>query len=125
MPIPPVNTVSTTATTAASTQTQQAANPKKEFKPGSLMYDVVNIKNKPVQQQVGIGIITLGTAIIGFRSVKSFVLKPVYVLLNAAIGLAAGIKLTEAADKLWQAKKAKQQPEPPAEKVETKAEEKA
>lgn len=127
MQIPPVNA----ATQTVQAQSSVSTTPKKEFKPGSFMYDVVNIKNKPIQQQVGIGILTLGTAIIGFRSAKSIVPKIVYALLNGALGFAAGIGLADAADKLWKEKKAaktenpeKEAAAPTPEKTEIKTEEK-
>ncbi len=112
MQIPPVITATTNS------QTQQTANtisPKKK-KSDFYVSDIVNFTKKPVSHQVGIGIITLGTAIIGFRSAKSFISKTAYALLNGALGFAAGITLTNAADKLWKDKKAAK-----AEKTEQKA----
>ena len=102
MQIPPV----TSATT--NLQPLQTANTtaQKEKKSDFYVSDIVNFTKKPVAQQVGIGIITLGTAIIGFRSAKSIVPKIVYALLNGVLGFAAGITLADAADKLWKDKKA-------------------
>lgn len=112
MQIPPVITATTNS------QTQQTANTtvKKESKSDFYVSDIVNFTKKPVPHQVGIGIITLGSAIAGFRSAKSIVFKAINTLVMAAIGFAGGVGITEAADKFLKDKKAAK-----AEKAEQKA----
>ena len=112
MQIPPV----TSATT--NLQPLQTANTtaQKEKKSDFYVSDIVNFTKKPVPHQVGIGIITLGSAIAGFRSAKSIVFKAINTLVMAAIGFAGGVGITEAADKFLKDKKAAK-----AEKAEQKA----
>lgn len=112
MQIPPVTSASTNL------QNQQTANTttKKENKSDFYISDIANFTKKPVSHQVGIGIITLGSAIAGFRSAKSIVFKAINTLVMAVIGFAGGVGLTEAADKFLKDKKAAK-----AEKAEQKA----
>lgn len=96
MQIPPVTS------TAVQTPAQKNDTKNKAY---SVVYDFVNIKDKPVGQKVGIGLITLGATLAGLRSAKGIVLKIANALVMAVIGFAGGIGISEAADKLWQAKK--------------------
>lgn len=112
MQIPPVTSASTSAQTQQTTNTTAQKEKKSDF----YVSDIVNFTKKPVSHQVGIGIITLGSAIAGFRSAKSIVFKAINTLIMAVIGFAGGVGLTEAADKFLKDKKTAK-----AEKTEQKA----
>ena len=121
MQIPPIGS-SATAKTQQEESSQTNAKPKKEFKADSFMYDMVNIKNKNTNEKIAIGLLTVGSAIAGFRSAKGFLMKAINTVVMAVVGFAAGIGITDAANKYQKTAK-KDSTEPP--KTETKAETKA
>ena len=104
MQIPPVNV-------SASTQAQQPASsvaqkaPEENLQNGfktvynAFVSDVVNLKNKKPAQQAAIGILTLGSAVAGLCSAKKGLAKAINMIVMAAVGFAAGIGVTNAADK--------------------------
>ena len=104
MQIPPVNV-------SASTQAQQPASsvaqkaPEENLQHGfktvynAFVSDVVNLKNKKPAQQAAIGILTLGSAVAGLCSAKKGLAKAINMIVMAAVGFAAGIGVTNAADK--------------------------
>ncbi len=104
MQIPPVNV-------SASTQAQQPASsvaqkaPEENLQNGfktvynAFVSDVVNLKNKKPAQQATIGILTLGSAVAGLCSAKKGLAKAINMIVMAAVGFAAGIGVTNAADK--------------------------
>lgn len=95
----PVQSINSTA----SAQTQQSAaaskKVKKEFIPSSLKNDIVSIKDMKTSHKVAIGVLTLSSAIAGLHSAKSGLFKTINTIIMAAVGLAASISLTKAADK--------------------------
>lgn len=104
MQIPPVNV-------SASTQAQQPASsvaqkaPEENLQNGfktvynAFVSDVVNLKNKKPAQQAAIGILTLGSAVAGLCSAKKGLAKAINMIVMAVVGFAAGIGVTNAADK--------------------------
>lgn len=104
MQIPPVNV-------SASTQAQQPASsvaqkaPEENLQNGfktvynAFVSDVVNLKNKKPAQQAAIGILTLGSAVAGLCSAKKGLAKAINMIVMAAVGFAAGIGVTNVADK--------------------------
>ena len=104
MQIPPVNV-------SASTQAQQPASsvaqkaPEENLQNGfktvynAFVSDVVNLKNKKPAQQAAIGILTLGSAVAGLCSAKKGLAKAINMIVMATVGFAAGIGVTNAADK--------------------------
>ena len=87
MQVPSLNT------TAAQQQSSAAAQTNKKVKTASLafMSDMINITNKKPAEQAAIGILTLGSAVAGFRSAKKILPKLINTIIMAAVGFAAGL----------------------------------
>ena len=95
MQIPPLNTSAAQQQSSASSQTN------KKVKTGSFSFisDTINIKNKKPAEQAAIGILTLGSAVAGFRSAKKILPKLINTIIMAAVGFAAGLGVTDAVNK--------------------------
>ena len=95
MQIPPLNTSAAQQQSSASSQTN------KKVKTGSFSFisDTINIKNKKPAEQAAIGILTLGSAVAGFRSAKKILPKLINTIIMAAVGFAAGLGVTDAINK--------------------------
>ena len=95
MQVPSLNT------TAAQQQSSAAAQTNKKVKTASLafMSDMINITNKKPAEQAAIGILTLGSAVAGFRSAKKILPKLINTIIMAAVGFAAGLGVTDAVNK--------------------------
>ncbi len=94
MQIPPLNT-------SAAQQPSASAQTNKKVKTGSFSFisDTINIKNKKPAEQAAIGILTLGSAVAGFRSAKKILPKLINTIIMAAVGFAAGLGVTDAVNK--------------------------
>lgn len=98
MQVPSLNT--TAASQKPASATAQTNNNKK-IKTASLafMSDMINITNKKPAEQAAIGILTLGSAVAGFRSAKKILPKLINTIIMAVVGFAAGLGVTDAVNK--------------------------
>ncbi len=96
MQIQPASAVSAQSQQAAAASSKKA---KKEFPVGKLMNDITALKDKKPAHQAAIGILTLGSAIAGFRSTKGVVLKTISTMVMGLVGFAAGLGISDAVDK--------------------------